>query len=283
MTLQLTIAEKLLLLLQGQQLPASKLKHALVDELKEEGIIQERLSGRTKSTLFITDATAFNNWLYNRFSIPDLQGYITAVTNETATRADLVAISSDSKAAARRTFKGFLVNSYIPIEGTLNGQPFIIHPTQGTFQFVYDFEQFIPAPGVVIIGVENAENFRFIYKQQHLFAGIKPLIISRYPQEQSKDVMKWLLSIPNDYLHFGDYDFAGINIYMQEYKKHLGERASFFIPPGIEQLLEKYGNRKLYDLQHLNASPITEEPLKHLIALIHKHKKGLEQESLLIT
>jgi hypothetical protein len=73
----------------------------------------------------------------------------------------------------------------------------------------------------------------------------------------------------------GDYDFAGINIYLQEFKKHLGAKASFFIPYNIEQLLEKYGNKALYDQQQLNTTLINEENILKLIQFIHRCKKGL--------
>ncbi|GHT75088.1 hypothetical protein AGMMS50262_09440 [Bacteroidia bacterium] len=104
--------------------------------------------------------------------------------------------------------------------------------------------------------------------------------VSRYPQNQSKDLLKWLQIIPNKYLHFGDFDFAGIGIYLNEYKKHLGNKASFFIPENIEQILEIYGNKELYNNQKINFNEenLTEENLKQLIPLIHKYKKGLEQE-----
>ena len=282
MILPISIAEKLSLLAQGEHLPASRLSHSLVDELIGEGIIAIRISGRTRSTLYIADLTAFNNYLHNKWNIANLGDYILTLKNATATRADLIAVSNDSKTLARRTFRGFLVNSYMPVACTMDGAQLIIHPPAGTFQFVHSFENFIPEADVVIVGVENAENFRHIARQQHLFKDIKTLFISRYPQQQSGDVMKWLLSIPNHYLHFGDIDLDGINIYLQEYKRHLGERATFFIPENIDSLLDKYGNRKLYDQQQLNDAVITEDSLQHLISLIHKHKKGLEQEALLI-
>lgn len=282
MTIPLWLAVKLQQLAAGEQLAASVLKHAITDEMVNDGIIAARITGRTRRTLYVPAAEPFNNWLFNRFSIHSLADYISTLSSEEAGRADLIAASNNSKAAVRRAFKGFLVNSYIPITCSLNGAPFTVQPTAGVFQFICDFEQFIPAPDVVIVGVENAENFRRIDKLRHLFGNITPLFVSRYPQDQGKDLMKWLLSVPNAYLHFGDYDLAGINIYMQEYKKHLGDRAAFFIPPGIEQLLEKYGNRDLYDRQLLNASVITEPAVQELITLLHKHKKGLEQEALLI-
>ena len=282
MMIPLSIAKKLALLAQGAQLPASGLKHIVIDELISEGIIVARMAGRTKSTLHLPDVNALSNYLYNKWSIGDLPLYVQTHENEDATRGDLIAASNDSKAALRRTFKGFLVNSYTPVSCLLNDIPIVIYPPGGTFQFISDFEHFVPPQDVVIVGVENAENFRLVEKQQHLFADMTVLFVSRYPQQQSGDVMKWLLSLPNRYLHFGDYDLAGINIYLQEYKRHLNDRASFFIPPNIEELIEKHGNRRLYDQQQLNNAAITEDSLKQHISLIHKHKKGLEQEALLI-
>ncbi len=282
MIIPLSIAEKLSLLAQGEQLPASRLKHSIVDELIAENLIATRITGRTRSTLYVADVVAFKNYVHSKWNIASLENYIQTLKNDAATRVDFVAVSNDSKAISRRTFQGFLVNSYAQVSCTLNGASLVIHPPAGTFQFVHDFEHFFPPSDVVIVGVENAENFRRIGSQQHLFPGIKALFISRYPQQQSGDVMKWLLSIPNQYLHFGDFDLAGINIYLQEYKRHLNERASFFIPDNLETLIEKYGNRKLYDRQQLNNATIPEDKLKQLASLIHKHKKGLEQEALLI-
>ena len=114
----------------------------------------------------------------------------------------------------------------------------------------------------------------------YLFGGIKPLFVSRYPQNQCKDLIKWLQTIPNPYLHFGDLDFSGIGIYLNEFKKHLGNRATFFIPSNAEELLERYGNRELYDNQKRNFSmeEIEEIKLNQLITMIHEYKRGLEQE-----
>ena len=282
MTLPLSIAEKLLLLLQGAKLPASKVKHALINDLTAEGIITDWRVGRTKSVLLVTNGIALTDFLYNRYSIPDLRAYVFAAREKENSRAKFVEVASDSKAGKSRTFKGFLINSYEPIQAFLNDTPYIVNPTAGTFQFVYDYENFIPAADTVIIGVENAENFCNINKQRYLFSNVKALFVSRYPQSQSKDLIKWLQKIPNPYWHFGDYDFAGINIYQQEYRKYLKNKASFFVPENFEELIQTYGNRKLYDQQKLNTSDIKEDELQILISLLHKYKKGLEQEVFLI-
>lgn len=277
----LAIAEKLHLLANGGQMQASKLKHKIIDELIEEGIIERLVSGRTKVSYYITNKDAFNTYVFQQWSITNLQEYIATLKNAEVTRADLVQVSNDTKTIGIRTFKGFLVNSYRPVACTLNGTTLTVYPPIGTFQFISDYEHFVPAPDVVIAGVENAEVFSYIAKLEYLFGAQQILFVSRYPQRQGKDLIKWMQSIPNQYLHIGDYDFAGINIYMQEYKKYLGERASFFIPIDIEVLIQRYGNRKLYDQQKLNTAAIVENELTQLIALLHKHKKGLEQELLL--
>ncbi len=280
MKLPLALAEKLLLLANGEKIAASKMKHPIISDLISEGIIHR--PGKINSTLQVVNKAQLMLYLNNRFAISDLENYIETLKKEEATRAEFIAIAADSKLKSIRTFKGFLVNSFNPISATLNGKPFAINPTDGTFQFIYDFENFIPEKGITIVGIENPENFRHIEKQRYLFQHIRPLFVSRYPQNQSKDLIKWLQSIPNKYLHFGDFDFAGIGIYLNEFKKYLGDKAEFFIPENIEDLIKNFGNKNCYDIQKINfnVKDIVEEKLLELIGLIHKEKKGLEQEVL---
>ena len=274
----LILAQKLLSLFQGQKLPASQLKYKLIDELLSESILYK--SGNKKGLVYIAQSMTFTLFLKTRMGISDLETYIEALKKEDITRGELVQVSSNSKTKKVRTFKGFLVNSYIPIEAMLNEKPIIIHPTEGTFQFIYDFEKFRVASDVTVVGIENSENFRFISKQKYLFEEIKSLFVSRYPQNQSKDLIKWLKSIPNNYLHFGDFDFAGINIYLSEYKKYLGEKATFFVPENLGILMSKHGESTRYDIQKMNfdVNSLTEQNLKNLVDIIHKYKRGLDQE-----
>ena len=281
MVLPLGIAKKLLLLVQQNKLAASKLRHPIVQAMIEEGIIYK--PGKIKSLLQIADMQQLQLYLKNHCSITDLQAYVDTLQKDNLLRADLVAVATDSKLKALRTFKGFLVNCYSPLPATLNKENIIIHPQEGTFSFIYDFESFIPPANVTIVGIENPENFRHIDKQRYLFTGITPLFVSRYPQYQSKDLIRWLLSIPNNYLHFGDFDFAGIGIFLHEFKKHLGTKASFYTPDNIDGLIIKAGSKKRYDEQKINfdIKSITEENLLTLINTLHRHKKGLDQEMLI--
>jgi len=274
----LHIAEKLLLLQQGETLTASSIKHAVIEELVAEKILQR--TGRVQKKISVSNTNSLTIYLQNKLGINDLEKYIATLQQETLSRNDLTEISGNSKLKKLRTFKGFLVNCYEPIQAKINGNEIVINPTSGTFQFIYDFETFEIPADITIVGIENPENFRHIDKQKYLFENIKPLFLSRYPQNQNKDLLKWLQSIPNKYLHFGDFDFAGIGIYLNEYKKYLGGKATFFVPENIEKIIENYGNKELYNNQRINfdKEAITEENLQKLIALIHKYKKGVEQE-----
>ena len=264
-------------LLDGEILPYSKLKKSLAEELVFEGILHE--TGKIQKRISLINKEIFIIYLKSQYQINNLEKYIEMLSKNEITRADQVIVSGDSKIRSVRTFKGFLVNSYQPVKSILNDQEYVIEPQKGTFQFIFDFENFIPDSDITIIGIENPENFRYIEKQKYLFKEFKPLFVSRYPQNQSKDLIKWLQMIPNNYLHFGDFDFAGINIYLHEYKKHLQERSTFFIPSNMDKHL-KNGSFDRYNKQKCNfdLADIYEERLKILISLIHECKKGLDQE-----
>lgn len=282
MKLPLHIAVLLQQMLDGAEVPSSKMRHAVTDKMVEDGILQRKQQGPTKSKLFLRNKAALAAYLSNQFGISDLSAYVEKYESPGLTRAGAVEIASHSKLRSIRTFKGFLVNCYEPVQALLHGKEITLFPTDGTFHFVYDYESFFPSKDVTIVGVENPENFRWIKKQRYLFPHLHPLFVCRYPQ--SGDLVRWLKVIPNRYLHFGDFDLEGINIYLSEYKKHLGERASFFIPEGIEEMIQQRGNRELYDRQ-LPLQPdrklLTREPLRLLVEMIHRYKKGLEQEALI--
>lgn len=262
----------------GDKIPASKLNHSIFKELILEGIIHK--PGKNRSNIQIIDRQQLKLFLKNHYSIDDLILYIETLKSTDLIRSDLVAIATDSKVRYLRTFKGFLVNCYYPQYATLNNEDVSIYPHEGTFNFIYDFESFIPDKVITIVGIENPENFRHIGRQKYLFNNIQPLFVSRYPQYQSKDLIRWLQSIPNNYLHFGDFDFAGIGIYLNEFKKYLGNRANLLIPEDIDTLIKKNGSKKRYDDQRINfdLNKIKDNDILHLIDSIHRYKKGLDQE-----
>ena len=280
MILPISIAEKLTGLQNGEKIPFSKLKHSVIESMIDNGILKKQIQGRSKTLIYLSNKNSLSNYLKNHFGIDNLENYIVAFNKEDLSRGEAIEVSSNSKLKSIRTFKGFLVNCFEPVECVLNNKQITIEPQEGTFTFIYDYDSFTPSSDITIVGIENPENFRHIEKQRKLFNDIKPLFVSRYPQ--TKDLVKWLQTIPNNYLHFGDFDFAGLNIYFNEYKKHLHDKAAFFLPPDIEQLISTIGNRDNYNKQSIqfDKTKVIEENILTLIRLIEKYKKGLEQEIL---
>lgn len=268
----------LLRLLEGEVIPASSAKSSLIEQLVLENILFRK--GKHKKTIELRDAVGLHNFLAIQLQVHNLSEYLSILEKPDASRAEYVRIATDSKRSKERAFKGFLVNSYFPIVGELNQKKLIIHPPRGSFTFIYDFETFKVPEEITIVGIENSKNFSNISHQKYLFQNIIPLFVSRYPQNQNKDFIRWMKAIPNKYLHFGDFDLAGVGIYLNEYKRKLGEKASFFIPPTLSEDLKKNGNRERFDNQRISfdTGKISETEIVRLIELINKEKKGLDQE-----
>ena len=165
--LNLSTAEKLLQLRNGERLQASKLRQAIFQELLAENFLYK--TGRTRGLLLLVNSDQFDLYLQNRYAIADLNEYVALLRQENYSRSDLVRVSTDSKLSAIRSFKGFLVNCYEPVDVLLNHSKTTLQPLSGLFHFIYDYENFIPDSQCTIVGVENPENFRYIEKQKKIF------------------------------------------------------------------------------------------------------------------
>ena len=161
-----------------------------------------------------------------------------------------------------------------------------MNPQEGSFLFVSEWERFAIPEDVVVMGIENMENFRMIRRQRTFFEkylhahGLpsKVLFVSRYPQ--SSDLRRWLCSIPNHYVHFGDFDLTGISIFLFDFQQYLGkQRSSFLIPGDIGSRL-RTGSSKRYDGQYQRFKDIRTDvcELQRLIDMIHHERKAYDQE-----
>lgn len=245
-----------------------------------EGLLQIITRGSRKSYR-ARDIEALKRYLIDKD-----ENYRILEVEECGSRSSMAADTGNSKLVMVRSCPGFPINSYEPIECSLGDKRFVVNPQEGSFVFVTDWEIFTIPDDVIVIGIENMENFRMIRKQRHLFEeylhrhGLpqKALFVSRYPQ--SSDLRKWLTSVSNKYLHFGDFDLAGIHIFLSEFQKYLGEERTYYlIPDDISSRLKK-GSTDRYDDQHLRFKEINTdiEELQQLIDLINRERKGYDQE-----
>ncbi len=281
MTLSIGALRILRELLEGKTVAASRMKAPWAEMLTDEGALTVVAHGSRRSYK-ATSAEMLQAALASTFGITDINATLSLMTADNSTRAEAVAATGNSKARAVRTFCGFLVNSYDPIFAELNHQPITIAPSEGSYVFIADYAAFHIPPDVIVVGVENAENFRYIRQQRAFFkkeiAQDKPLLfVSRYPQ--NGDIVSWLKSVPNRYIHFGDLDLAGVSIYLTEYYAKLGDRASFLIPSDYRQRLLA-GATERYDKQlpHYPLTKVADGRVKPLVDAIHAAHKGYDQE-----
>ena len=246
-------------LIAGEQVADSKLNSKLRDELLAEGMLLVTSRGSRKSYR-ARDTEALKRFLTDRD-----ESYRILEVNASDSRASMAAETGNSKLVMLRSCPGFPVNSYEPIECLLDGKPFVVNPQEGSFLM---------------------ENFRMIRKQRVFFEEYlqahklsdRVLFVSRYPQ--STDLRRWLCAISNHYLHFGDFDLAGIHIFLFDFQQYLGkEHASFLIPGDIESRL-KSGSSKRYDEQYCRFKDIKSDvcEIQQLIDLIHRERKAYDQE-----
>ena len=278
MKISKTLISTLQQLMDGGLVAASTLRKDIAETLLAEGLLTVQTHGSRRAFRAI-DAIALKNFLQTRYEELRTLGdnYLDSYT----TRFEQAAETGNSKLVMVRSCPGFPVNSYEPITCSLSGNEIVVNPPEGGFVFIDNWQQFTIPNDVVVVGIENMENFRMIRHQRKLFESVlsdTPLLfVSRYPQ--SKDLRKWLQGITNRYVHFGDFDLAGINIFLTEFQQFLGARSSFFIPSDIEKRLQ-IGSQDRYNnqLSRFRDLKCDENRIQAIIDLINKYHKCYDQE-----
>ena len=265
-------------LVSGESVAASSLRNDIATELLEEELLTVRTHGSRRSFAAI-DTVALRKFVESHY------GSLGIANKDELTRAEMAFDTGNSKLVMVRSCPGFPVNSYEPIACMLNGKEFVVNPQEGSFLFVADWQTFEIPSDIVVVGIENMENFRMIRQQRELFekaiGSDRLLFVSRYPQ--STDLRSWLQMIPNSYIHFGDFDLAGINIFLTEFHVHLGNRSTFLIPSDIEERLTN-GSTERYNDQYPKFKRLSTDipEIQHLIDTINRCHKCYDQEGYII-
>ena len=284
--MRVTLIQALAALRSGETVPFSRFPEDWAEEMLAEGCLSSIVHGSRKS-LKVRSLRAFDVFLRSKNLQPEQLDETLEVLSEPKTRAAQVQMLGDSKAIAVRSCPGFPVNVIAPLSVRLGERKLLLCPCPGSFLYISDFlDLWIPRDAIVV-GVENMENFRLPERQTEVWnqirdqygdGGVPPvLLVSRYPQ--SKDLITWLQAVPNLYVHFGDFDLAGIHIYLTEFYRYLGERSCFFVPEDIEIRLSS-GSRERYDTQfpRFGKMEVPDSRVLPLAQLIHRYQKGYDQE-----
>lgn len=277
----LSFVRSLLRLQKGERLSQSDIKNKnLLKRFCDDGIIQKLPNGNRRVVYFCPDSGVLDNYLRVQQDILSLTGYIHQFEIGGSDGESSLGASKSTKTFRGNSLQGFFIKAFHS-EIVISGEAVKPLPP-GVDMFIHHPEKLNISDTTLIVGVENPECFVKFDKLVHLFEQKELVIIMRY---MSNSPNRWLQSVSNNYLHFGDFDPAGLSIYIREYLSNLSSlRCDFFIPPELEQLLEQYGQESLYDSQiHLlkNIDFQNYPKLVYIANLLHKHRKGLEQERLL--
>ena len=282
MRLTSRLIEILQRLIEGEAVAFSSLSRSLSGPLVSEGLLTivhhgtRRLLRAPNPDALKMALPRFNEALCNLVIAEEI-----AIGN--GTRAIQASVSGNSKTRAARSCPGFLVNTYENVLCQLNGQLISINPPMGSATYIADWQSFMPPASVLIVGVENMENFLMIRKHRNLIESFMrveetgALFVARYAF--SSDLTEWLRMIPNRYLHFGDFDLAGIDIFLSQFRRAVGDRGSFLIPNDIETRIS-HGSRQRYDEQYSRYANLstTDPDLTRLIGIIHRYRRAYDQE-----
>jgi hypothetical protein len=246
----------LLKLKQEGSMSRSSVPDKLFFELHDEGLIRiEQLSARKQKVHITPDFLVHYQ---------DLEAISTATT-----RAELSQKGFNTKEKKISPQEGLYLNGVCQLFPTL----FLPIVEESAF-----FVKRVPeiAGDITIVVVENFENL--IY-HQHIASLMQ---LSQYLVIFGRNNLLYQFlkeSNANKIIYFGDFDLAGISIYLHEIYP-CNNHISFFIPHNIESLIKEYGVSSLYTKQFTKYKELSNSivQIQTLINTIHSTQKSLEQE-----
>jgi hypothetical protein len=283
--LTLTFSILLKRLLQNEKIPLSKFSSGINKTLLGLFTIEKVLLISQQRTKYVYSPNNENLKIYlQSWGISNLDNFINFLEKEETTRAEAAEATSNSKHKKGRIFNGFFLKSYLPIKATIENEQISLKPTKGTWIYIENYKTLEIEKDITIVGIENSETFTFIENYEYLFKNVKPLFLLRY---NNNSYIEWLQQIPNDYLHFGDFDLSGIATYITDFKnKFTNKKCGFFIPENIQELIINSKNKRDYIKQLNDKRVVSVEFQNHkevmgLVQLIKDNKRTVEQEKLM--
>jgi len=214
---------------------------------------------------------------YNIFNFEDIDNYIDNNFEKIPTRATIQKWENNTKARKSQSLKGLYISSFYPVDIDVDSKKFTISPLDGMGYFFFHTQDIVVDKSTIIVGIENYQVVWFAKRYEQFFKDKNLLFVMITPF-----IYEWLDGLENEYIHFGDYDLEGINIYINKIipKLSSAKNYSMFIPENIETLIQKGSSELFKQQRELPNMVIEDERVKELEKLIRKYKKCYEQEGL---
>lgn len=220
---------------------------------------------------------------YNVNCIEDLDYFINE-NKEPKSRDAIADNYSHTKRIESKSFNGLMVSVFDKLEVNFNKKKQYFYPLEGSGLFLHYSSKLQLDDDVIVVGVENPQVVWNIEKYKYLFEKNKKYLFLCISEYKTTYQYKWLESFSGEYLHFGDFDLAGINIYLNTIVPKLkkAKSYSFLIPDNIYEIIKEKNYQKDYSNQtrFLNITSKEDKNLQKLIEFIKVNKITIEQEKL---
>lgn len=204
---------------------------------------------------------------------------------EPKSRDEIADNYSHTKRVESKSFNGLMISVFDKLEVIYNEKKQYFYPLEGSGLFLHYSSKLQLDDDVIVVGVENPQVVWNIDKYKHLFNKEKRYLFLCISEYKTTYQYAWLESFSGEYIHFGDFDLAGINIYLNTIVPKLKNCKSHFylIPDDIYKKIKKRNYQKDYSNQtrYLNIESKSEPKLQELISFIKDTKLTFEQEMLI--
>ena len=219
---------------------------------------------------------------YKVNSIEDLDYFIEE--KEPKSRDEIADNYSHTKRVESKSFNGLMISVFDKLEVIYNEKKQYFYPLEGSGLFLHYSSKLQLDDDVIVVGVENPQVVWNIDKYKHLFNKKKRYLFLCISEYKTTYQYAWLESFSGEYIHFGDFDLAGINIYLNTIVPKLkkAKSHSFLIPDNIYEIIKEKNYMVDYSNQtrYLNVTSKEDKDLQKLIEFIKNNKITLEQEKL---
>lgn len=267
----------------GAGLPASEVPagcSSLLRELHTCGAAANRSSGRGV-VVYVSNVAAFDLFVQTKYPLG-----VDASLDDVEDRASGVRLFADAKAAQRGRMEGLFVRSTSPGVRLVSERGAELPVAEltaiaGGAAILLGGDRHWSFRGVVAV-IENAEAF-WQHERELPDVGLAVFACGRL----SERTLSWLASDQMSgcrFIHWGDYDPVGCIEFLR-LEGRCPRRTELHVPPTVTNLLPIYGKQELILNQVRELDVLRrchDESVSGLVRLFDKHRKGLEQEALLM-
>ncbi len=207
------------------------------------------------------------------------------LANEIKSKDEVAAHKETTKDDISESFYGIHIAVTKETEVFQGNKKITLKPMLSGSYFFFQKNMVTIPSDTTVVGIENPQVLWLITRYEYLFNIEKVVFVLVNDYKCAYIYETWLSTIKGRYIHFGDFDLAGLSIYYDKVLPKLQNKnlVEFYLPDFIFPLLTEKGNKGDFDRQsgYLNGLlEISTGKELELVKHIKDVEKSLEQEKL---